>query len=46
MCIYMAYWLEGRYLTLATGDVVDDETSSGLASVLIIEELPDACQYE
>jgi hypothetical protein len=40
----MAYGLEGGDLALTTGDVVDDEASSGLTGVLIVEEIPDQCQ--
>jgi len=37
---YMAYGFEGGDLALATRDVVDDKASSGLSSVLVVEEVP------
>jgi hypothetical protein len=42
----MAYGLEGGDLALTTRDVVDDEASSGLTGVLVVEEIPDLCQYK
>ena len=42
----MAYGLEGGDLALATRDVVDDKASSGLSSVLVVDEIPDSSQYE
>lgn len=42
--IGLAYGLEGCDLAFATRDVVNNEASSGLASVLVIEEIPISYQ--
>jgi len=42
----MAYGLEGRDLALASRDVVDDKASSGLSSVLVVEEVPTSSQFD
>jgi hypothetical protein len=42
----MSYGLKCGDLALAAGDVVDDESSSGLAGILVVEEIPDLCQYK
>ena len=34
------YRLEGRHIALATGNVVNNEATSGLPSVLVIEKIP------
>lgn len=44
--IDLAYGLEGCDLALATGDVVNNEASSGLASVLVVEKIPMIYQYK
>ena len=44
--IDLAYGLEGCDLALATGDVVNNEASSGLAGVFVVEQIPISYQYK
>lgn len=39
--VWVAHRLEGSDLVLATGNVVDNEAASRLASVLVVEEVPE-----
>ena len=44
--IDLTYGFEGCDLALATRDVVNDEASSSLAGVFVVEQIPISYQYK